>query len=166
MKVDKETQERLNNYMQSEIECQAAWEQPSEWLLVLQSNCGAFLYVPIIDGEISENDSILEGESGELFYLDWENAMEQWGSMLGCEKTDDDFWGMERIKDTLELKIQKLIDYAKENDKVFVFGDEVYTPDEAESAMLAHAEEDIEGQGISEDEYIERQRACMASKEA
>ena len=68
------------------------------------------------------------------------------------------------MNENLEQRIIDLAEEARCNWKVFVFGGEVYTPNEGESAMLAHADEDIDGQNLTEDEYIERQRACMTDR--
>ena len=65
-----------------------------------------------------------------------------------------------------ELKegILELVKYAKENDKVFIFGDEVYSPDEAQDAMLEHAEEEIEFKEISINEWLEEYRGMLCNK--
>ena len=69
------------------------------------------------------------------------------------------------MKDTLKKAIEALIKRAEENDQVFVLGDEVYTPEEALDAFLAHADEEIAYHEWTEDEYIDHLRDCLADKE-
>lgn len=61
--------------------------------------------------------------------------------------------------------IIELVNHAKLNEKIFVFGYEVYTPEEAEDAMLTHAEEEIENRELTVDEYLDECRECMADME-
>lgn len=57
--------------------------------------------------------------------------------------------------------VEEIIAHAKKNAKVFLFGDEVYTPEEAHYAMLETATMEIAETGMTVEEYIDRQRGCM-----
>lgn len=61
--------------------------------------------------------------------------------------------------------ILELVDYAKRNGKVFTFGCEIYTPEEAEDAMLSTAEEEIATKEITTEEYLDTYRSLMADAE-
>lgn len=60
--------------------------------------------------------------------------------------------------------IVALVEFAKRNDKVFVFGAEVYTPEEALDAMLSTAEEEIEMKEITVEEYLDEYRGLIFDK--
>lgn len=48
------------------------------------------------------------------------------------------------MTDTIAKKIQAIIEEAETQEKVFGFGDEIYTPAEALEAAIDHADEDID----------------------
>ena len=69
------------------------------------------------------------------------------------------------MKETLKRRMEALVKRAKDERMVFVFGDEVYTPDEALDAVVAHADDDMEYHGWTEDECIDNVKGCMYEQE-
>jgi len=60
--------------------------------------------------------------------------------------------------------VDRIISTAKRrfDNPVFVFGDEVYTIEEARQAMIEHGEEDMEMYGLSVEAYEVRQLECCS----
>lgn len=52
--------------------------EDQEWKVFRSSPEGAFWYIPE-DDDAPGDDNIIEGETGELFYLDRDDAYAQWG---------------------------------------------------------------------------------------
>jgi hypothetical protein len=69
------------------------------------------------------------------------------------------------MEESLKSGIAALIEYAKKNDKLFVFGGEIYTPEEAEDAMLDHAEDEMEVKELSVEDYLDQVRDCCVDRD-
>lgn len=52
--------------------------EDKKWKIFKHTTSGAFWYIPE-DDDVPGDDNIIEGETGELFYLDRDDAYAQWG---------------------------------------------------------------------------------------
>lgn len=72
MKCDKETNKRINDYVRSIV---GSLYENKEWEIYLHNSKGEYWYIPLDESE----DNVIEGGTGELMYLDTDEAIKQWG---------------------------------------------------------------------------------------
>lgn len=70
------------------------------------------------------------------------------------------------MTDELKAKIDALVKYAKENKMVFVFGYEVYTPDEALDAIFENADKEMDAKEQTEEDFFASMSECLANASA
>lgn len=68
--------EKCNKCVRQEIEIPELWED-KEWKIYKENGEGAYWYIPAEDTSPAE-DNIIEGETGEMFYLNKEDAFRTW----------------------------------------------------------------------------------------
>jgi hypothetical protein len=90
-KCTEDMNERLNGYVKNDYPL----ADDKEWTIWATKANGAAWYTVVEDGEPSD-DNIIEGETGDLMYLDLEDAKTQWGMYKTYSRIEDIIEAIER----------------------------------------------------------------------
>lgn len=83
--LTKDENKRINDFVKQDHPL----ADDKEWAIWMKNDDGAYWYTVLDDQGFPSDDNVIEGETGEMMYLNREDACFQWGDDIGMVSLDN-----------------------------------------------------------------------------